>query len=61
MPAKTRHCIPVSTLLTPEQDARLRARAALQGLSRAQALRSLVEALPAPAVPRPDGAPTPEE
>jgi hypothetical protein len=48
MPAKRRHCIPVSTTLTPEQDARLRARAVLQGLSRAQALRSLVEALPEP-------------
>jgi hypothetical protein len=48
MPTRSRHVIPVSTLLTPEQDARLRARAALQGLSRAQALRSLVEALPTP-------------
>jgi hypothetical protein len=53
---KSRHCIPVSTTLTPEQDARLRARAALQRLSRAEVLRKLIAALPEPSPHQPPAA-----
>ena len=45
---RSRRLIAVTPTLTPEQLARLEARAALQQISRAEVLRTLIAALPEP-------------
>jgi hypothetical protein len=60
---RTPHPLAVTATISRAALAKLDARARLQGLSRAQALRSLVEALPAPTdqAPTPHGGDTSEE